>query len=63
VLHMRRSGLAAIIDELEERGLVTRQDSLDRSILVRKKNPGARQQLGTICVPLLLISTRRSQPN
>jgi DNA-binding MarR family transcriptional regulator len=29
VLHMHPSGLVAIIDELEERGLVKRQDSLD----------------------------------
>jgi DNA-binding MarR family transcriptional regulator len=29
VLHMHPSGLVAIIDELEERGLVKRRDSLD----------------------------------
>ena len=44
VLHMHPSGLVAIIDELEERGFVKRQDSLDdrRTYELRLTDKGQR---------------------
>ena len=52
MLHMHPSGLVALIDELEERGLVKRQDNVDDRrtyrLLLTDKGQAALQEIGRL---------------